>query len=187
MSNNFVIKIYYQIINIPGEDEHEISTWSHWSTCSVTCGQGQQTRNRACVEASCDDWQSSECNGVQLWDQRVCVKPCCHGEFDRVANNYTKTSPWAHADLIFTHMRSTCGKHDVLGSLGSKGVCKAVLTWWVSVSNVLITNLHTVSASPHADIVWVNFRSTWGHDDVFDQVGQLCAVCFFNKREAVKV
>ncbi|XP_076800719.1 uncharacterized protein LOC143445480 isoform X3 [Clavelina lepadiformis] len=64
------------------------STWSHWSVCNATCGQGSKTRSRKCLNASenstCagEATESDNCNGVScvLWSEwlpwSTCSLPC---------------------------------------------------------------------------------------------------------------
>ena len=47
-----------------------MSTWGDWTSCSATCGPGQQTRTRTC-DQGCDDVpnedleQTQSCNEVE--------------------------------------------------------------------------------------------------------------------------
>ena len=55
-------------------------TWSHWSPCSKTCGNGEQTRSRKCSEqdSECPD---HPCIGLEK-DIRMCnMGDCCVGEY----------------------------------------------------------------------------------------------------------
>ncbi|XP_064172797.1 adhesion G protein-coupled receptor B3 isoform X6 [Anguilla rostrata] len=67
--------------------------WSHWSSCSVSCGQGSQVRTRTCVSP-----YGTHCSGP-LRESRVCnnTAPCpVHGVWD-------EWSPWSLCSF-------TCGR-----------------------------------------------------------------------------
>ena len=51
------------------------SLWSEWSSCSVTCGAGEQTRTRTC---------DNNCDGVQnddLSETQSCNNGDCPGKY----------------------------------------------------------------------------------------------------------
>ena len=50
------------------------SDWSPWSTCSVTCGTGTQSRYRACDSPS-PTWGGQFCDGNTV-EWRDCEPPC---------------------------------------------------------------------------------------------------------------
>ena len=48
-------------------------SWSEWSSCSLTCGSGEQTRTRTCVRS---------CNGIrndELLETQSCNDDECPG------------------------------------------------------------------------------------------------------------
>ena len=49
--------------------------WSEWSTCSLTCGSGEQTRTRTCDE-NCDDVQTDD-----LTETQNCNTDDCPGKY----------------------------------------------------------------------------------------------------------
>ena len=54
-------------------------TWAAWSTCSVTCGNGMQTRDRNC-EFPPNAARGENCTGPSTVSQS-CVLTPCHSEY----------------------------------------------------------------------------------------------------------
>ena len=54
-------------------------TWAAWSTCSVTCGNGTQTRDRNC-EFPPNAARGENCTGPTT-DSQSCVLTPCHSEY----------------------------------------------------------------------------------------------------------
>ena len=56
------------------------SLWSEWSSCSVTCGSGEQTRTRTCDE-NCDGVQNDDLSETQSCNNGDCPgKYWCIGD-----------------------------------------------------------------------------------------------------------
>ena len=46
-------------------------SWSEWSSCSLTCGSGKQTRTRTC-DRSCNGIQNDELSETQICNEVDC-------------------------------------------------------------------------------------------------------------------
>ncbi|XP_072031664.1 LOW QUALITY PROTEIN: thrombospondin-1-like [Amphiura filiformis] len=66
-------------------------TWSEWTSCSVSCGDGTQQRGRSC------DRTSFDCNGPDV-QTRNCKMPKC---VEIIDGGWSKWTPWS--------CRVTCG------------------------------------------------------------------------------
>ena len=60
------------------------SQWSPWQPCSVTCGGGNRTRNRACTEPR-PKWEGKDCIGMNVSSEE-CNQHKCNGKvFSRLS------------------------------------------------------------------------------------------------------
>ncbi|XP_066538805.1 adhesion G protein-coupled receptor B1 isoform X1 [Hoplias malabaricus] len=83
-----------QTVDSPSGEE-----WSPWSVCSVTCGEGWQSRTRFCVSVS----YSTQCSG-SLREQRACNNTAvCPAALIAVHGAWDEWSPWSLCS-------STCGR-----------------------------------------------------------------------------
>lgn len=79
----------------------EVSRWSSWSSCSVTCGHGQQVRGRAIIKKPTN-------NGIpcpNLAEFRPCAMNNCTVPPLSIKEN-CKLSPWSD----WSDCRGTCGR-----------------------------------------------------------------------------
>uniref|UniRef100_A0A3Q3RJ16 Adhesion G protein-coupled receptor B1-like n=1 Tax=Mastacembelus armatus TaxID=205130 RepID=A0A3Q3RJ16_9TELE len=74
--------------------EAKVDEWSSWSACSVTCGEGWQSRNRACATSSF----TTQCTGP-LRENRVCNNTAVCP----VDGAWDEWTPWSLCS-------STCGR-----------------------------------------------------------------------------
>ncbi len=102
------------------------SLWSPWSSCSVTCGEGQITRIRHC-NAPVPQLGGKDCEGSGRETQRCTAKPCPSEYF------------------------STWGKHSKAASPLQQRPCwttrlpRASLLPWGNIPHVFLTGLLSVS------------------------------------------
>ncbi|KAG1929599.1 brain-specific angiogenesis inhibitor [Pimephales promelas] len=78
----------------PQKEETQQDTWSSWSVCSVSCGEGWQTRARSCMMSG----HSSQCTGP-LRENR----PCNNTAVCPVNGLWDEWAPWSLCS-------STCGR-----------------------------------------------------------------------------
>ncbi|XP_077053664.1 adhesion G protein-coupled receptor B1-like [Siphateles boraxobius] len=78
----------------PQKEETQQDTWSSWSVCSVSCGEGWQTRARSCMTSG----HSSQCIGP-LRENR----PCNNTAVCPVNGLWDEWAPWSLCS-------STCGR-----------------------------------------------------------------------------
>ena len=55
----------------------EWSDWGSWSPCSVSCGEGEQTRSRRCENPAPNEY-GDYCTGVNVTSQ-LCTEEECPG------------------------------------------------------------------------------------------------------------
>ncbi|XP_059403540.1 adhesion G protein-coupled receptor B1-like [Carassius carassius] len=78
----------------PHKEEVQQDTWSSWSVCSVSCGEGLQSRTRSCMTST----YSTQCNGP-LRENR----PCNNTAACPVNGAWDEWAPWSLCS-------STCGR-----------------------------------------------------------------------------
>ncbi|KAK9958252.1 hypothetical protein ABG768_012424 [Culter alburnus] len=78
----------------PQKEETQQDTWSSWSVCSVSCGEGWQTRTRSCMMSA----HSIQCTGP-LRENR----PCNNTAVCPVNGLWDEWAPWSLCS-------STCGR-----------------------------------------------------------------------------
>ena len=64
----------------PSKVDGYYKDWSSWEQCSVTCGGGQQTRHRECVEPL---YGGEACQGPAT-QSRDCNQDACPGMYEEV-------------------------------------------------------------------------------------------------------
>ncbi|KTF87442.1 hypothetical protein cypCar_00025581 [Cyprinus carpio] len=78
----------------PHKEEIKQDTWSSWSVCSVSCGEGMQSRTRSCMRST----YSTQCTGP-LRENR----PCNNTAACPVNGAWDEWAPWSLCS-------STCGR-----------------------------------------------------------------------------
>ena len=76
--------------------------WTSWSTCSATCGTGQQTRSRLCNNPPPTNG-GEFCMGSNQ-DQQTCLAPSCPAGmsyFKMLLTNSTRVLPVNQTVMIF--------------------------------------------------------------------------------------
>ena len=76
--------------------------WTSWSTCSATCGTGQQTRSRLCNNPPPTNG-GEFCMGSNQ-DQQTCLAPSCPAGlsyFKMLITNSTRVLPVNQTVMIF--------------------------------------------------------------------------------------
>ena len=68
------------LINIVKKGDGSWSNWGAWETCSVTCGQGEKTRNRTCDNPTPSNG-GQPCDGNST-DMASCSLSSCPGICD---------------------------------------------------------------------------------------------------------
>ena len=58
------------------ECQAEFGDWTQWSSCSASCGNGEQTRTRACLSSF-----TVSCRASDLTNTRQCFEKVCQAEF----------------------------------------------------------------------------------------------------------
>lgn len=57
----------------------EWTTWSYWTTCPVSCGTGEETRERHCRDHTSTQVPEASCGSGQGWENKTCNKEPCPG------------------------------------------------------------------------------------------------------------
>ncbi|CAF1064997.1 unnamed protein product [Adineta steineri] len=91
-------------ITCPGSDTW--GSWSTWSGCSVTCGNGTQTSYRNCTSASSSGSGTASCNGSSI-NTTTCYRGSC--PIDGTWTNFSSYSPCSGiCSLGLQASRRTC-------------------------------------------------------------------------------
>lgn len=105
----FVIQMLMTLCAAPVIDAVEAVTdeWSPWSVCSITCGEGWQSRTRLCATSS----YSTQCTGP-LRENRPCNNTAvCPGEY-LLHPSYMCDTEWdgyiQYVRLKVRHMHVKC-------------------------------------------------------------------------------
>ena len=71
-----------RLIKMVSSGPPEYSSWSKWSSCSKTCGDGDRTRTRSCI-AYCNDVESSHLSRTET---------CNVGDCNFFSSTFSKTT-----------------------------------------------------------------------------------------------
>ena len=92
----------------------DLSLWTEWSKCSLTCGLGEQTRTRKCEQ---------NCNGISsdhLSETKSCIDANCPGETSQLI----KTQNNVFLDFSLWSEWSKCSRTCGLGEKTRRRQCK---------------------------------------------------------------
>ncbi|XP_014250507.1 spondin-1-like isoform X2 [Cimex lectularius] len=94
-----------KLVFVPGECD--VTTWSNWTECSVTCGIGSKLRKRQFKKA--DDSNFKKCSDIALMEVTKCMLPPCFAN-EKKNRRECSVNEWS----LWSTCTKTCGKGEMI-------------------------------------------------------------------------